>query len=426
MKKLDKLSLEKSTNEDFAQADSLIKLIEFEVNRIELEHKQPGWSLWAIEGVFCGVVWAILSELQLSGNTISIQHVFRFLIFFWFLFDVLQSVMSYLSKENLLFRAAPFYFESDIISPFKPAFYQNRNRYIFFFLLSLTALLFSRNQLTFYSIWFYAIFAFTATLKIIISSKIPFVKSAFYNLSFHGLMCLAGINILLLAIGWKTLFILDLKRIIPLIPEFKIACLIFVGSYLTCRYLSNKLKKFEMLLPNLIRMRRDIALRRRDLKSLTDELEIILLGLSGTDFYKKQLHMYLDLIGSASNRLERINQEGNLLLADAQRSNYLLDNNQLAVFHNFLNLANKDLVITTNELEQGGLIIKEFVKRFDIVLNHHFASYSEGISEIDGLIQKLQSSLNSLNNKNKEAIELCDGLLSMINEIENVNSRENS
>lgn len=278
----------------------LIDILDFEIDRINVELSRPGWTHWAMLGGIASALW--LLSIELEKHQVSILNTA-------FLFLVINIAYdNFISINGLL---------ASIVDPTKgPRFasaYSLLSQSRSFMLISLSRLIVIIALLQFtiihtygYYVYVlemvYILYAFTLIALFSISfTTIPFPVGRTKRKKKDIIFAAALVAALTYALYSMVYFIYNNRTYFAL-TELRVSALIMVVTILLLK-IADKKNEY-LLLPKLIDIRRDILLDKISAENAKKQIEIALIGLGLTDIVQKEVLSILEKYEIANNSLE--------------------------------------------------------------------------------------------------------------------------
>ena len=286
------------------EIDPIIDLLDFEIDRLRSEARQPGWTKWALIGAIGTCGWVFLSEL--ADRAVSWPNVATVFLLSSIVWDVCVFLSSVLGVSEEISPS-----ETRIILS-KALFGRTRFSALFelvrvFVLLVMGSRLLPGGFLQVcFRIW-YGTFAVTFLVGVLISfcelplpagrAKTPFPIIVFLVLL---LSCaLAGI----FGIAQK-LSVLDP---LPSVYEWRTAVLIV--AIVTLLGILVRTEREKYLLPSFISIRRSLALGRIDIETAKEQIDVALSGLRIDQMFHKDLSEILGYFSSVNAEIDEVSKE---------------------------------------------------------------------------------------------------------------------
>jgi len=276
------------------EVDHVLRVLDFEIERVSSEQARPGWSLWALYGAMATVIW-LLIEQTLSGlvdvsNTLHLFVAFSALMSARHLFLSLQSFGKSRSTSSPRFN-----WVGDATNRLEILLSFVKNSAV-----TLVALLVPAGVVWYYratAVSTYGIMAVLALFTLVISlfrfpisRQSPAVDSRIGKLLAAGLWILsAGI---LTAIAYGYIFSLTTSPRPVTASDIKTAGLIVVLPFLVRALTLEHAPR--PLLVSLIETRRDLVFGQADLNAAIKRAEIAILGMNESDVLQLDISEILD------------------------------------------------------------------------------------------------------------------------------------
>lgn len=306
-----------SQNIEFEQQDekskmaNLTSLIEFEINRINSESSRPGWTVWAILGGMASAAWLLTSEIEKSQ--VGWENVIKLFVMFCVLMDVFKGLKTLLadnSSEGT--QVARFGLAKSLFAQARVAILIEaiRSTFIFYVIkigyIGLTSPY--RNILLIY--YGYTIFMVVVGLALSFTKQIISMNSPpngwvwIIGIKFYNLLIVIG------SVGF--LYEKDLYELLFHMQEVRIAGL-FMVVFLLSIVLTNP-KAINMLLPQLINLRREVGLGNYNYQMASKQYELYLMGMRLSDVLKDDVKNIIDKLEQANGYLNNYVKEHEVLI----------------------------------------------------------------------------------------------------------------
>ena len=288
--------------------DHLLKLLDFEIERLKSEDKQPGWTIWALLGSLATIIWLLLK--QFPQNDLSWLNIFTLLLFISISVDIIK----FLYKLCLVPKET---------SPIEPRFgytktiFSSARALCFLDSLQIIALLVILNftsmpKLYSFPIWlWYGSLAVMNFIGFILSfRRIPFPLSTDLKPRFKDI-------IVIILLGLPTLGLFGLAKELfvnnplPTICECRIAGLLF--AIMTLTRLLARTQQQSHLFPILLNLRRDLILENLDIESAKQQIDIALTGLRVDHIFQEDVSEILGYINEGNMAYQCVSKELKLL-----------------------------------------------------------------------------------------------------------------
>jgi hypothetical protein len=270
----------------------LIKLLEFEIVRIQDASKKPGWTVWALAISVATVVWTIFRECETVKIPDSFKPLAILVLAFWFFWllveDISRALLPWAEIKQLNSR---FWYVDRMLRSARPSLLA---MVVWEAVLLSTFVHFSLIRQPF----FYWCVMYSLILRGLVGNTVGFLLSymafpisptAIFNKPFFVGGALSIITNCLCVIGLSYSFIFLLPQ--SDIHEVRLAILIVVGVVLL-KHLLN-VRSPNPLLNTLFDLRRKLGLGQLSEHIVKGELEIALAGMNASDLLRGQMDAVL-------------------------------------------------------------------------------------------------------------------------------------
>lgn len=270
------------------EIDRLLRLLDFEIEKLRSEDKQPGWTIWALLGSLATIIWLLLR--QFPQNNLSWPNIFSLVLFV----SICLDTITFLYKVCLV---------NEETSPIEPRFGYTKTLFStkralglleFLRIIILLVILYFTAMPKLYSLPLWFLYSSSAALSLI------FLILTFFRLPISlspNLHLCSKVSIVIIFVGLPTLGLVGLskelfmKNSLPTIPEWRIAGLLF--AIMSLLSLLAKTQQQSHLLPILLNLRRDLVLEKIDIASAKQQIDIALTGLRVDHIFQEDVSKVL-------------------------------------------------------------------------------------------------------------------------------------
>lgn len=262
--------------------ESILGVLDFEINRITVEQQRPGWTLWAIYGGLVSSGWLLLDQWEKgSVNVINVLHLF---LIFSLITDIITDSQILLPNDTKRLKKTPRVKQyTEITRPLDAFLFMARSG-----LLLLIAILL-RNKInliqTGITLFYYGVLTVLGVLGFVISLFNISILFPPQPWEIKARMVSNIISVIVLAaLVWAVSGYIELALAHPIlisVSDFRVAGLLYVISFLIPMLAEHS--KDNPLLTSLIEIRRDLAFGHVDLQTAVQQSDIAIAGLKAEE-----------------------------------------------------------------------------------------------------------------------------------------------
>lgn len=366
------MAAKKLSKNNQSEKEKLIQYLDYEIELINTESQQPGWTKWAISGSFAALGWLLLDEF--GKDDYSFVVITIWLIIASLLLDCLLHLSLVINDTDKTSSFRSRYFLTNrlmgnnrLIALMLIARYLSVMLFYFFEIKSASNLV----SLSFYLLNGYLLFVWliifiVSYLKVPIPLNDNLVDVGFPRKVFNLILFLLGL------ISLIGVFSIP-KALEVTIMDIRIVCLLSVAFYLF--YLLVRVENNFPLRTFLINLRRELQFDRVDLDFAKEQAEIAIIGLRLSNVFQDYISNLLGLLEKFNNDVEEVGK----LIDDIRR-------NMRGVKNTLSDEKHKKNLLLFSSIQKKTLGTKDFLKKKILPAYNQFKrrlDFIDKISDID-------------------------------------------